>query len=153
MADLVAGGGIHGCGAVPGDEPVAAGEPADVTDVGQQPGCAAGADAGQIHQRGPAGERELLKVLLRDLDLLVDALVLGDQVDGEPGGGLADDVALLAGGEHPHPRRQLRRHVEHGLAIVHQPVRQMLADAVATLDRPSRCIDDWPFGACQDDAL
>ena len=35
---LVAGGGVQRGGAVPGGEPVAVGEAADVADVGQQPG-------------------------------------------------------------------------------------------------------------------
>jgi len=36
MADLVTGGVVQWCGAVPGSEPVAVGEAADVSDVGQQ---------------------------------------------------------------------------------------------------------------------
>jgi hypothetical protein len=34
---LLSGGGIEGCGAGPGCEPVAVGEPCDVADVGQCP--------------------------------------------------------------------------------------------------------------------
>jgi hypothetical protein len=32
-------------------------------------------------------------------------------------------LAAVAGGEHPHLRRQLRRHIEHNLAVVDQAVR------------------------------
>lgn len=45
-------------------------------------------------------------------------------------------LAAVAGGEYPHLRGQLGRHVVDRFAIVHQPVRQVLADAVATLDGP-----------------
>ena len=45
-------------------------------------------------------------------------------------------LAAVAGGEHPDLRRQLRRHVEHRLTVVDQAVRDVLADAVAALDRP-----------------
>ena len=45
-------------------------------------------------------------------------------------------LAAVAGGEHPHLRGQLRGHVDHGLAVMDQPMRDVLADAVATLDRP-----------------
>jgi hypothetical protein len=40
VAGLAAGGRVQGCGAVPGGEPVAAGEPVDVAGVGEQPGGA-----------------------------------------------------------------------------------------------------------------
>ena len=57
VSDLLTGGGVDGCGAGPGREPVAVGEPGDVADVGQDP-CGAGrADAVDLHQRGAAGER------------------------------------------------------------------------------------------------
>jgi hypothetical protein len=45
-------------------------------------------------------------------------------------------LAAVAGGEHPHLRRELRWHVDHRLTVVDQPVREVLADAVAALDRP-----------------
>ena len=59
VADLVAGGGVDRCGAVPGREVVAVGEPGDVADLDQQPGGAGGADAVQVDQRG-AGRGEQL---------------------------------------------------------------------------------------------
>jgi hypothetical protein len=37
VSDLLAGGGIQRCGAGPGGEPVAVGEPGHVADVGQDP--------------------------------------------------------------------------------------------------------------------
>ena len=45
-------------------------------------------------------------------------------------------LAAVAGGEHPHLRGQLRRHVKDDLAVMDQAVRQMPADAVAALHRP-----------------
>lgn len=45
-------------------------------------------------------------------------------------------LAAVAGGEHPHLSGQLRRHVHHGLAVVHQSVCDVLANPVAALDRP-----------------
>jgi hypothetical protein len=45
-------------------------------------------------------------------------------------------LAAVAGGEYPHLRRQLRRHIQNDLAVVDQAVRDVLADAVAALNRP-----------------
>ena len=45
-------------------------------------------------------------------------------------------LAAVAGREHPHLGRQLRRHIDHGLAVMDQAVRDVFADAVAALDRP-----------------
>ena len=45
-------------------------------------------------------------------------------------------LAAVAGTEDPYLRRQLRRHVLDRLAAGHQPVRDMPADSVASLDRP-----------------
>jgi len=45
-------------------------------------------------------------------------------------------LPAVAGSEHPHLRRQLGRHVDHCLAVVHKRVRDVLSDAVAALDRP-----------------
>ena len=50
VAVLLAGGGVEGCGAGPGREPVAVGEPGDVADVGQDPGGDDGSDAVEVHQ-------------------------------------------------------------------------------------------------------
>ena len=49
----------------------------------------------QLHQRRPASDHELLEVLLRGLDLLVDDIELTDQLDREPPPGLPDEVARL----------------------------------------------------------
>ena len=55
VAVLVTGRGVQGCGAGPGREPVAVGEPGHVADVGQDP-CGAGrADPEEVHQVRPAG--------------------------------------------------------------------------------------------------
>ena len=45
-------------------------------------------------------------------------------------------LAALAGGEHPRPGGQLRRHVHHGLAVGDQALSDVPADAVAALHRP-----------------
>ena len=45
-------------------------------------------------------------------------------------------LAALPRGEHPHPRRQLGRHVHDRLAVGEQPLGQVPADALAALDRP-----------------
>ena len=55
---LLTGGGVQGCGAGPGREPVAVGEPGDVADVGQDPGGARrvrrrGGPSGVSRGRGP----------------------------------------------------------------------------------------------------
>jgi hypothetical protein len=44
-------------------------------------------------------------------------------------------LATLTSGVDPHPRRQLRGHVDDGLAGAGQPQHQMLADALAALGR------------------
>ena len=53
VPDLVAGGGVDECGAVPGRKVVAVGESRDVADLDEQPGCAGGSDAGQVGQVVP----------------------------------------------------------------------------------------------------
>jgi hypothetical protein len=47
-------------------------------------------------------------------------------------------LAAVAGGEDPHLRGQLRRHVEDDLTVVHEPVRNVLPDAIAALDAQTR---------------
>jgi hypothetical protein len=44
--------------------------------------------------------------------------------------------AALPGSEYPRPGRQLRRDVDDVLALGRQPLRDVPADALATLDRP-----------------
>ena len=51
VSDVVAGGGVDGCGAGPGREVVAVGEPGDVADLDEQPGSTGRADAVQVEQR------------------------------------------------------------------------------------------------------
>ena len=48
VSDLVAGGRVDRCGAVPGREVVAVGEAGDVADLDEQPGRTGGSDAGQV---------------------------------------------------------------------------------------------------------
>ena len=57
VADVVAGGRVERRGAVPRGEVGLAGEPGDVADVDQQPGCAGRADAVQRQQRRDVEER------------------------------------------------------------------------------------------------
>jgi hypothetical protein len=45
-------------------------------------------------------------------------------------------LAALAGVEHPRPGGQLRGYVHHDLAVGDQTLSDVLADAVAALDRP-----------------
>jgi hypothetical protein len=52
----------------------------------------------------------------------------------------------VAGGEHPHLRRQLRRHIQHGLTVVDQPMGDVLADAVTALHRPGALAVAPPSG-------
>jgi hypothetical protein len=52
VSDLVAGGRVDGCGAVPGGDVRLVREPGDVADLDQQPGGARRADAGQVEQSG-----------------------------------------------------------------------------------------------------
>ena len=62
------------------------------------------------------------------------AVAQGDHHDRVRVGGVG--LAALPGVEHPHPRGQLRRHVQHRLAVGEQPLRERPADAVSALDRP-----------------
>ena len=48
VSDLVAGGGVDGCGAVPGREVVAVGKAGDVADLDQEAGGAGGTGAVSI---------------------------------------------------------------------------------------------------------
>jgi len=45
-------------------------------------------------------------------------------------------LAALPGVEHPHPRRQLRRHVQDGFAVGDQTLGDVPADPGAALHRP-----------------
>jgi len=49
VAILLTGGGVQGCGAGPGREPVPVGEPGDVADVGEDPGRHDRSDAVDVH--------------------------------------------------------------------------------------------------------
>jgi hypothetical protein len=45
-------------------------------------------------------------------------------------------LAVVAGVEEPHPRRQLRRHVDDPFAGLEEPLSQWPSGTVAALDRP-----------------
>jgi hypothetical protein len=45
-------------------------------------------------------------------------------------------LAAVPSREHPGLRRQFRRHVDHRLTVMHEPMRDVFADAVTALDRP-----------------
>ena len=114
VADLLAGGGVQGCGAGPGREPVAVGEPGDVADVGQYACGAGGPDAVDLHQRRASrGDRGL--ELGRDrLQLLVDR----DQVAIDPGGDRHHLVTTLPSSV-PARVRDLRGHPRSSPARLH----------------------------------
>ena len=82
-----------GCGAVPGREVVAVGEPGDVADLDQQPGGAGGADAVQVQQRGAGRGDEVLELLVGGLLAGVDPLEVADSSAATRRAGLADRVA------------------------------------------------------------
>ena len=66
---LLARGRVQGCGAGPGREPVAVGEPGNVTDVGQRPGGEHGTDTAQVRQPRPAGLDQNLSSAVARLQL------------------------------------------------------------------------------------
>jgi hypothetical protein len=99
VAGLFSGGGVDRGGAVPGGEPVPVGEAADVADIGEQPRRCGGADAVQVEQCRVLRGDECLQVGVDGLVLLVDALELTGQVDGQPAPGPPDDVAWPGGGD------------------------------------------------------
>src|SRR5690242_1122993 len=68
----VTGRRVQRCGAVPGREVRAAGEPADVTDVAQQPSGAGRSDAVQLLQPTAGRGDQVGQLLVRNLDFLVD---------------------------------------------------------------------------------
>src|SRR4051794_36869378 len=45
-------------------------------------------------------------------------------------------LAAVTGVEHPHPRRQLRRDVDHWLAVRDEALRELTTDTLRSLDRP-----------------
>ena len=53
-------------------------------------------------------------------------------------------LAAVARGEHPHLRCQFRRHIQHCLVVVDQPVGDMPADAIAALHRPHPVTEPAP---------
>ena len=61
--------------------------------TGREAGGAGGADSVQLQQRGSTGGHQLGEFFLQDLDLLVDALELDDQLRCESTPGLAYQVA------------------------------------------------------------
>ena len=90
-----------------------------------------------------AGAAELVTAVdqqpQRDRGVVGDDLPQTFGAQGDHGDAVGIDrvgLAALAGGEHPRPGRQLRRHVHHGLAVGDQALSDVPADAVAALDRP-----------------
>jgi hypothetical protein len=69
---------------VPGGEVRAVGEPGDVADLDEQPGCAGRADAVKVHERGAGGGDEFGELLVGGLLALVDPLEVSDHFRGHP---------------------------------------------------------------------
>jgi hypothetical protein len=96
VAFLVAGGGVQGCGAVPGGEPGSGGEAGYVGDVTENAGGAGGADAVQVEQAGSGRGDRLPHCLVAVVHLLVQHDDLAEQFGGEleadPAGGGARRV-------------------------------------------------------------
>jgi hypothetical protein len=72
------------------------------------------------------------------LSVDLDSVKVGSVQRGDRDRMRVDRIGLAAvtRGEHPHLCRQLRRHVQHGLTVVHETVREVSTNAVAALDRP-----------------
>ena len=98
VADVVAGGGVDRCGAGPGGEVAAVGEPGDVADLDQQPGSTGGADAVQVKQAGAGGPDQCLEFLVRRLGAGVDLLQVHYQLHRDALAGLRDDIARTNAG-------------------------------------------------------
>ena len=56
-------------------------------------------------------------------------------------------LRVVAGGEHPHLRRQLRRHIQDGLTVVDQAMGDVLTDVVAAFHRPTPVVE--PAACCE----
>ena len=153
MSDVVAGGGVDGCGAVPGREVLAVGAPGDVTDPDQQPSGAGGADAVQVHQAGAGGGEEFFELFVRGLLAGVDPLEVRDQLGRDPASGLAHDVPG------PHGREQCLG-LGSGQALLrttrdHQQQRVQLGDHPRVVLAQGKPLWNllptlrWPARACQ----
>ena len=130
---LIAGGGVDGCGAVPGREVLAVGAPGDVTDPDQQPSGAGGADAVQVHQAGAGGGEEFFELFVRGLLAGVDPLEVRDEFGSDPATGLAHDVA----GTHPGQQSLGLR----GGEVLLRPARDQLQQQLVELgDHPRMVI-------------
>ena len=83
----------------PGREVRLVGEAGDVTDLDQEPGCAGGADAVQVEQRGAGGFHVGDEFLVGLLLALVDPLEVFNQLQGDPFASDADNVGWLHAGQ------------------------------------------------------
>jgi hypothetical protein len=83
VSDLLAGGGIDGCGAVVGGEVVPRREAVDVLDLGQDSAGDDRADAVEIGQVRSAGRDEFADLAAHRLDLRVNRLDVCDVFVGE----------------------------------------------------------------------
>src|SRR5690349_21079714 len=98
---MVAGGGVDGCGAGPGGEVVAVGEPSAVAELDQQPSSAGGSDTVQAKQSRAGGSDQLDEFLVRCLLAQVETLQVSDQLGRDPLAGPTDHVPG------PHSRQDL----------------------------------------------
>jgi len=153
VSDVVAGGGVDGCGAVPGREVVAGGEAGDVSDLDQQSRSAGGSDAVQVQQAGAGRCDELPELFVRGLPPRVDPLEVRDQLGRDPASGLAHDVPG------PHGREQCLG-LGSGQALLrttrdHQQQRVQLGDHPRVVLAQGKPLWNllptlrWPARACQ----
>ncbi len=93
MPDVVSGGGVDGCGAVPRGEVGLVREPGDVTNLDEEPGRTGGADAVQIEQSGSRLRQQFGELLVGGFLAGIDPLEVTDQLGSHPASGLADGIA------------------------------------------------------------
>lgn len=97
VAFLVAGGRLNRRGAVPRCEVSGGAEPADVTEVPQQPGGAEWADPVELAERTAPRGHQMPRLLVRGPNLRVDDGQLLDELTGQLVAGMGHDAHRLWG--------------------------------------------------------
>lgn len=98
---LLAGGGVQGCGAGPGREPVPVGETRDVADIGEDPSGDDGPDAVDLGQVRTTFDDESLQLGGDLLHPGLDTDEVGKLFGGDSSPGPPSQVAGSDTGEHP----------------------------------------------------